>query len=132
MKAYVSTREVGVILQDVVEERKRQDRLRDAGKFKYTCADPEIPLAAAIAALGEEFGEVCTEALKLGGDVAVDPGEDVSAHLRAELVQVAAVCVAWVEKIDREHRARVAAQRGSDEPDNPMAPKGWDPHGNRI
>ncbi len=116
MISYVNPREVADILQDVVEERKRQDRLRDVGKFKYTAADSDIPLSAAIAALGEEFGEVCTEALKLAGDVeVVVHDEDVPAHLRAELIQVAAVAVAWVEKLDRERyeRNRLAKSIGA-------------------
>ncbi len=41
--------------------------------------------------LGEEFGEVCRAVLE--GD---------EANLREELIQVAAVAVAWVEAIDRE------------------------------
>jgi NTP pyrophosphatase (non-canonical NTP hydrolase) len=43
--------------------------------------------------LGEEFGEACQAALQHSSS---DPTD-----LRAELVQVAAVAVAWIEHLDR-------------------------------
>jgi hypothetical protein len=76
------------VLQAVVEERKRQNALRDAGKFKYTAADANIPIGAALAALGEEFGESCTEALALMGDIPCDDPHETKKKLRTELVQV--------------------------------------------
>jgi len=51
--------------------------------------------------LGEEYGEACQAALQHSP---TDPTD-----LRAELIQVAAVAVAWVECIDR--KARHAASR---------------------
>jgi hypothetical protein len=78
-------------LISVLAERHRQERLKAAGKFSHTCADNELSDDACCRVLGEEFGEVCR---------ALNDGEDPSA-LRAELIQVAAVAVAWVERIDR-------------------------------
>jgi NTP pyrophosphatase (non-canonical NTP hydrolase) len=49
------------------------------------------------AVLGEEFGEVCREWLE----------RDV-VNLRAELIQVAAVAIAWIEEIDLDGRVRAA------------------------
>jgi len=83
----------------VMNERARQDRLKAEGRFEFTCADDGMPLLGALAALGEEYGEVCTEAL--ASQRLVTDGEGTPQALRKELVQVAAVAVAWVEKLDR-------------------------------
>lgn len=76
---------------DVCVERCRQEQLKAEGQFRHTCADLEMDNATRLAVLGEEFGEVCKE-LQDGGTVE---------NLRKELIQVAAVAVAWVEAIDK-------------------------------
>jgi NTP pyrophosphatase (non-canonical NTP hydrolase) len=76
------------ILLDVVEERRRQDFLKSQGKFAHTCADA-MPASIKLAVLAEEFGEVARAVC-----------ERDYANLREELVQVAAICVAWLEAID--------------------------------
>lgn len=84
------------VLTDVARERDRQEEIgrtkREAGSDWRSCADPAMVGGDGVRTLvlGEEFGEVCKAVLE--GD----------RGLRAELVQVAAVAVAWVEKIDRE------------------------------
>lgn len=86
-------------IADIMDERARQDDLKRAGRFAYTCADPELSHAERLTVLGEEFGEVCHEVNEaIGGRTELD-----RAALRNELVQVAAVCVAWIEAIDAEH-----------------------------
>jgi hypothetical protein len=87
-----ATREVCV---DVLLERERQEKLglakRDAGTDWRSCADPTMrggdPMRLTV--LVEEVGEVARAVLE--GD---------TASLRAELVQVAAVAVAWIEALD--------------------------------
>lgn len=71
---------------DIIEERVRQENLKAAGRFTYTCADSTPTLADKLAILAEEFGEVAR---------AVCEGD--KENLRTELVQVAAVCLAWLE-----------------------------------
>jgi NTP pyrophosphatase (non-canonical NTP hydrolase) len=78
------------VLDDVADERYRQERLKAAGKFAHTCADVELSDDACCRVLGEEFGEVCR---------ALNDGD--LANLREELIQVAAVAVAWIERINR-------------------------------
>ena len=51
--------------------------------------------------LGEEFGEACESALE--GDMD---------NLRAELIQIAAVAVAWIEEVDYLGERRVAEAPG--------------------
>lgn len=87
-----------LILKDVHRERLRQNQLKSEGKFAYTCADSEMTQSDRLAVLGEEFGEVCHE---VNEGIGVNR-KVILAKLRKELVQVAAVCVAWVESVDNE------------------------------
>jgi NTP pyrophosphatase (non-canonical NTP hydrolase) len=73
-------------------ERARQERLKAEGKLRATCLDP-IDEAVKLAALTEEVGEVARAVL--GRSAWSRDGGD----LTAELVQVAAVCVAWLESL---------------------------------
>jgi hypothetical protein len=84
----------GSILQDVMDERLRQDA-------KWGEQNHDDPVWAAI--LGEEVGEACKATLEraFGWDGGIDTTSTPSELLRAELVQVAAVAVAWIERIDR-------------------------------
>jgi NTP pyrophosphatase (non-canonical NTP hydrolase) len=68
------------VLDDVFKERQRQNK-----KWGEQSHDPGTWLAI----LSEEIGEVSRGILG-------EPG------LREELVQVAAVAVAWIENLDRE------------------------------
>lgn len=87
----------GEAVEAVYHERGRQEDLKSQGKFPYTCADPELTHPERLTILGEEFGEVCHEVNEAIGDKPID-----MAKLRKELVQVAAVCVAWVERLDKD------------------------------
>jgi DnaJ-domain-containing protein 1 len=80
------------IFQAILEERERQDKLHPTLNFKKS-DDPEIQALRHmiicnefLAVLVEEVGEVAS-ALQGEGSI------------RDELVQVAAVCVKWLEKI---------------------------------
>ena len=87
------------IYEAIADERARQNQLKAEGKFMYTCADPQMTDGARIAVLGEEFGEVCRAALERGvdGEMSYDKhGKD----LRKELIQLAAVSVAYIEALD--------------------------------
>jgi hypothetical protein len=89
-------------LEAVGRERERQEQIgrrkRDEGIDWRSCADPDMAGGdgTRYLVLGEEVGEVANAVLEAGyGNSASD-----DAHLREELVQVAAVAVAWVEAID--------------------------------
>lgn len=97
------------ILHDIAEERVHQERIgamkRAAGIDWRSCADPDMaggdPMRYLV--LGEEVGEVARALLERGfvpkhlvGEIDAIGDPD----LRAELIQVAAVAVAWVEAID--------------------------------
>lgn len=114
-----------LILLSVQNERARQEELKTNGKFTYTCADSDIPYSECLAVLAEEFGEVSREVTehiistrKYAADtklrtydarreehLAVMPPhreEYFRQHLLKELVQVAAVAVAWCERLERD------------------------------
>ena len=87
------------VLREVSDERMRQERLKAEGRFSMTCADA-MSNGARLAVLIEEVGEAARALLELG----VDGEESYDKHgkdLRQELLQVAAVAVAWVEGLDR-------------------------------
>jgi len=75
------------ILKRIEKERKRQDAkwgVQDHGDFKWNTI------------LMEELGEVSKECFEL------DQGDYKAAHRRdEELIQVAAVAVAWLESVAR-------------------------------
>lgn len=74
------------------------ERMRQEDKFGYdgTCANPNMAPLRALAILTEENGEVARELCDaFNEDRVIDYG-----RLRTELVQVAAVAVAWIEGID--------------------------------
>lgn len=89
------------VLNSIAEERDRQEDLKAEGRFKYTCADAEMNPFEKYAVLGEEFGEV-GRALLEKGELANDKH---GVSLEKELIQVAAVAMAWVESIRRVRRA---------------------------
>ncbi len=92
--------EMVAILDLVASERGRQVFLKSQGKFAYTCADPEITHAEASAVLSEETGEVAHEVNEGIGGRYID-----KRRLLKELIEVAAVAVAWAEKVKREIEA---------------------------
>lgn len=75
------------IVNDVLRERIRQDD-------KWGIQDHEDGIWLAI--LGEEFGEVAKEVFEEDHLLRSRRSE-----LREELVQVAAVAIAWIEALDR-------------------------------
>lgn len=76
---------------EVVAERTRQD-----AKWGGVPGIDRLDEHTYAAVLGEEFGEVCKAWLE----------RDLAA-LRTELVQTAAVALAWVEEIDNHPARRV-------------------------
>lgn len=93
---------LSAVLRAVTEERQRQDK-------KWGQQNHRHPVWMLI--LAEEVGEVAKEALerevedqaaRLMNSTVAEVGEVyVKDHLRDELIQVAAVAIAWVECIDR-------------------------------
>ena len=78
------------------DERHRQERLKSEGRFSMTCADAMSDLER-LAVLTEEVGEVARAILEQSRLTNDDHGKE----LKKELVQVAAVCVAWLEGLSR-------------------------------
>lgn len=94
------------VLRDVHRERRRQEQIgerkRAEGVDWRSCADPAMTGGdgTRYLVLGEEFGEVGNAVLEAGyGNEASD-----DEHLYEELVQVAAVAVAWAEAVSARAR----------------------------
>jgi NTP pyrophosphatase (non-canonical NTP hydrolase) len=84
------------VLADIAAERARQDELRDAGRFEFTAADsPGLTNDQRLTMLTEELGEVAREVQNLGGTV--HDGEASASKLYTELIQVAAIALAFAE-----------------------------------
>jgi hypothetical protein len=104
----------GEVLRAVHHERRRQDALVAKGKFLWNCGDPKVPWSEKIAVLLEEVGEASHEVVEwmISRDkYAADPQlKTMPPHrelyfrnrLRTELVQIAAVCVAFAESLTDE------------------------------
>lgn len=89
----------------IIDERRRQDQLKAEGRFKHTCADAEMSNYQRHTCLSEEVGEVAEAILTLDGLAqararGLKVGDEGHLHLREELVQVAAICLAWLESDD--------------------------------
>lgn len=79
------------ILEEINDERNRQDRLKAQGKFAKTCAD-DMTRAERLSVLAEEYGEVAHEVNEAIGGRPMHLG-----NLRTELRQVGAVALACIE-----------------------------------
>ena len=112
------------IFPDIIAERAYQESLVDAGKFKWTCADNNVDLGGPykrhitfsdkLSVLGEEFGEVAREVTEdmIAADriMATTIRGEIRKKLRKELIQTAAVAIAWIEAIDAEAAAAIDAE----------------------
>ena len=84
----------------VGHERKRQLALQRAGRFRYTLSDdhPDLTDHVRLSCLVEEIGEVARHIINADG-LATDEGNFTHLELRKELAQVAALAVAWIERL---------------------------------
>ena len=78
------------IMAEVRRERDRQETLKRQGKFRFTCADKEMSDGEFLCVLMEEVGEVAH---------AMNEADAESVY--EEIVQVAAVCVARLERMGK-------------------------------
>lgn len=91
------------VCNDIARERDRQEQLKAAGKFTASCAD-NISEGAKLKIVAEEFGEVAREVCELDAELHPELTEQqkaqIRANLRKELIQLAAVSVAWLESME--------------------------------
>ena len=79
----------------ITAERERQNILLRQGKFSYTCASPVADPRRKLRVIVEELGEVAEALFRLEASECKANRE----HLIEELIQVAAVAVAWLEAL---------------------------------
>lgn len=87
---------MGDWMQESARERFRQEELRKAGKFPRTAATRDCPNLERLAFLAEEFGEVSRHVV----EESIDAARLDRTKLRKELVQVAALALAWLEGME--------------------------------
>ena len=92
MRLYTS---VGLDL--IEQERRRQLRLKSEGRFDYTPSDAELTDGQCLAMIVEEVGEVGRNVLARDG--LVSDGDTTDIALLDELSQVAALSLAWIERL---------------------------------
>ena len=91
------------VLDMVRAERDCQEALLAMGHHRWTCATAEISPDRKLRVLVEEVGEVAEAIDLLEGALARgEAGGLERTQLRDELVQVAAVAVAWLEGMEAE------------------------------
>ena len=83
------------VLFAVRQERARQEQLCAEGRFSHTCASTALTPPQKLAILVEEVGEAARATIEFEGLCSDKHGK----NLRSELVQVAAVAVAWAESL---------------------------------
>ena len=88
---------IHLLANEISAEIDRQQVLKAAGRFRYSCADLELSNDKTYLVLAEEVGEVARVLMEMDRLVNDLHGQ----HLRSELVQVAAVACAWIMKLDR-------------------------------
>jgi len=86
-----------IALNEIVDERERQEKLREEGRFTHTPAEGSH--YENLAMITEEIGEVAREVLTQPGDPAAFDTIGSPHSLRKELIQVAAIALAWCEKV---------------------------------
>lgn len=101
-----------IIFAQIVEERARQEQLREIGRFDHTCASLALSEERKLAIVAEEIGEMAKEVTEIGFtfDRLRRTGDETwkqairhhQTNLRKELIQSAAVLVAWLEAIQDE------------------------------
>lgn len=88
-----------LILNEIKTERLRQEEMKREGRFLYTCADDGLTNAEKMTVLLEEVGEVAREVLTQEGRRLARDTVGTKEALRKELIQVAAVSLAWIEAL---------------------------------
>jgi len=83
-------------------ERDRQERLFLQGKHSFTCASRTACVTRKLRILVEEIGEVANaiDQLEIAESRESNALKEWRLNLRMEIVQVAAVCVAWLESFE--------------------------------
>lgn len=95
------------VLGEIIAERQRQDDLVRKNKHPFNCSDKSVDDERKLPVLGEEFGEVCKAVYERkhhpesaeSSDHVFQLCAKYKAHLRTELIQLAAVATAWAESL---------------------------------
>ncbi len=87
------------ILEAIWIERLRQKDLLRQGKIEFDCASPTTDPLRKLAVVTEEHGEVAKEILEANNYTKAESRK----RLKAELTQLVAVGIAWLESLEDEN-----------------------------
>lgn len=117
MKKTITNGEASLDIEDstfrafmkVLAERKRQNRMKAAGRFAYTLRDIQLGDTGKLAVLMEELGELSRAVMEIHGLTKhKKDGPELKNNLLNEVVQVCACAFAWIqcfEDLERERNA---------------------------
>lgn len=86
------------VLEVIWMERLRQKQLFRDGKLDFSCDSPVVDPLRKLAVIGEEYGEVAKEVLEAKKHTVAASRR----RLKAELTQLVAVGIAWLEALEDE------------------------------
>jgi len=87
------------VLREIEYERLAQETLREDGRFSHTCSNLDMPIQDCLIVLLREVGEFAQEVPCLKAKQS-HHGHGNVANMKTECIQVAAVAVAIVEKLN--------------------------------
>ena len=90
------------VFERIAQERSRQRELFLKGKHLFSCDSPVADANRKLRVLVEEVGEVAEALDALEFQHVSRREKRLRAHLQDELVQVAAVAVAWLESLEAQ------------------------------
>jgi hypothetical protein len=93
----VDAEKADYLLALILRERERQERLRQEGRFKHTLNEVLIQEPEKLAVIMEEVGEIGKNVLRRA--YLVSDGDPSTPALLDELLQTAALCLAWGEAL---------------------------------
>lgn len=88
------------ITERIWEEREHQRRLLRDGKILFACDSTIVDARRKFRVLTEEVGEVANALDRLEANTYRHQLSTLNHHLQCELVQVAAVAIAWLESLE--------------------------------
>lgn len=98
-------RNIGYVFTLIEKERQRQESLKASCRFKYTLRDYDISESNKISVIMEEIGEVARNVL--ARNMLVTDGDTDDDSLIRELVQVASLSVAWLERLIEDQEMEI-------------------------
>jgi hypothetical protein len=87
------------VLEDLLKARKDQELYKEQGRFTHTCDEADLSLEGCVILIGREYGEIL-QLIPAGIGSHSVHGKGTPEEIMQELTQMAALCVATIEKLE--------------------------------